>query len=111
MPAERTVWRALAVLSLIPAIAYAGVVFAMVAGVQAPAIWVNEHWLAGPWAGLILWPLVAGGPMFGVICSLILGLRREDGITLGRVCGVLGWTLLILNLILLFPFPWIFCID
>jgi hypothetical protein len=49
--------------------------------------------------------------MFGVICSMILGLRPENGITLGRVCGVLGWTLLILNLILLFPFPWILCID
>lgn len=106
-PAQR-LWEIAAVVSLLPAAAYFVVLMlALILGAVGPARWLVEHLLDGVWAIPMLWAFVIGGPIVSVISSLILGLSERPGFTVGKVCGVCAWTLLVINLVSCVPFPFI----
>lgn len=108
---EGRAWRILTVVSLLPAVAYLVILMLALLGVPGPASWLVEGLMAGPWSVPLLWALVIGGPVIGVIGSLILELSQRSGISFGSVCGVIAWILLVLCLVTCVPFPWILAIE
>ncbi len=105
---EKRAWQMIAIVSLVPACLHL-VLFLLAApfGVSGPAVWVAENLLVSGSAILVIWLLLVGGPLMGVISSLILGLWPQSGLSVSKVCGGIGWTLLLLGMGMSFPVAWI----
>jgi hypothetical protein len=105
---EERAWQAITIVSLVsPSLHLVLLLLAVPFGVSAPAVWVAENLLISGSAITVIWLLLVGGPLVGVIGSLILGLWPQSGLSVGKVCGGIGWTLLLLGMGTCFPVPWI----
>ena len=105
---EKRAWQVITIVSLVPpGLHLVLLLLAVPFGVSAPAVWVAENLLISGSAITVIWLLLVGGPLVGVIGSLILGLWPQRGLSVGTVCGGIGWTLLLLGMGTSFPVPWI----
>jgi hypothetical protein len=112
-PRERESGRLLilTIFSLFPALAYFIIlVLGFLFDVRGPARLLVSA-LSGQWSVPLLWLVVIGGPLLGMICSLNLGVVRPSGSKLQRFCGGIAGVLLVLNLVSCIPFPFILAFE
>ena len=105
---ERTIWRVIAIVSLLPAAAYLLLLaLTLVLNDSEPARWLLGDMLEGPWAIPLFWLLVVGGPILAVIGNLILQLSPKPGHSGIGVFGLIAWIMLVLCVVTCLPFPWL----
>ena len=102
--------RIFTLLCLLSGGAYFAILMLALLGFLPPARWLAGM-LSGTWSVPLLWGVAIGGPLLGVLGSLILSSGHRSAGRFDTFFGGIGVVLLILNLISCVPFPFILAVE